>query len=311
MSDLTLITAAVAAASSFGFLAALALSLVLFLTCLSLRRKARLLQRALDRANRDKREQSVQLARLGSEKAGLCFQNARLVGQVRDLGLQRRVLGFALFDAVDELSAAEVELRSANRQLHAVRLRCARYEETLHDTRNTLRLTERLLGAANAERRRLRREVEDLEGALWGRNVRGWFDDSLPADALADYSLPTIRDTLLNGTWRLAPRFDPVCLFVTAALNDASRPAPSNLVGIAYGGRVKFSWTRNATDNIGVEFSINEGQWRPLGTPDATTVEFIVPTPSTTTFKVRNVWDTWTPYSAAAAVAVATRPTAA
>lgn len=178
MSDLTLITAAVAAAASAGFLAALALSLVLGLSCLGLRRKLRTLRRGLASANGVREAQAARLSTLYSQKAGLTFENARLRGRVRDLVflycsekakltfrnaalsariqellLQRRTLGCALFDALDELnaqalalSAARIEARSANRQRYAAEARAERCASELEEV--------------EAENSRLRRRAE-------------------------------------------------------------------------------------------------------------------------------------------------------
>ncbi|HEX8556679.1 MAG TPA: hypothetical protein VF668_01180 [Pyrinomonadaceae bacterium] len=200
MTDLTLITAAVAAASAAGFLFTLALAALLTLTVTGLARKARRLQRELSQATSLKRGQAATIRRLSREKASLTFENARLDAAVSDLLTQRRVLGFALFDVVDELEATEADLRSANRQRLSEQKRGDRILEDLckansraADLAESLDMTQSMFVAAQAEKRRLRREVEELEGELGGLDVQAWLDRICPVPALSDFLLPDER----------------------------------------------------------------------------------------------------------------------
>ncbi len=78
-----------------------------------------------------------------------------------------------------------------------------------------------------------------------------------------------------------------------------SRPAPSNLAGSAQSSTsIVWVWTRNATDNTDVEYSIDGGSWTSLGSASATTVTSTVGAGTSHTLRVRNVWSSGTLTSA-------------
>jgi len=193
MNDFNLITAAVAAASAFGFLAALGLMILLLLVCAGLYHKARRLQGEFNRANDLKQEFQNKYLVVCREKASLAFEVANLRGQVSDPLLQRRVTGAMI----------------------------------------------PMLG--------------------------------------------------LNKISGLAP------VQFTVSIGD-TRPAPYGLMARAFGTRAEFSWCRNATDNTGVEYCLNDGPWRPL-IDDTTSLSFILPKATTYYIRVRNTWHTGIPHS--------------
>lgn len=276
MTDFNLINSAVAAAS-FGFLASLAVTLILALVCRGLYRKALGLQRELDAAKESKRVLMGTLHQSYLEKARLTVENARLAGRIRDLLLQRRALGFALFYSDDEIAGLKSELRSTNRQLLAAHCRNGRVIAERDEAREAFRSAEtRLLRGS----RHVSIDVLLKLGEPRQRQL-----------VVVGASRPVTVIEYNNGTRKtlVEPTLHP-------QIGVEPRPAPSRVVGTWRPGRVQFRWQRNAVDNTAVEYSLNGGPWL-RASPDTVSLDFIMPDNVTTLFRVRNVWDAGVRYS--------------
>lgn len=289
MNDLNLINTAVAAATSIGFLASLAVTLILALACRGLYLKARRLQRELDAAKESKRVLMGTLHQSYLEKARLTVEKARLAGRIRDLLLQRRALGFALFYADDAITLLGSELRSANRQLAAAHCRNGRLAAERDEARVALGSAERRLRWARQDYA-LGRAVFSPAGRPVSLNIDVRLDIN-PAQLFVTPAKP------IQAAPRNFVMVTPGAAVPEPASIVESRPAPSRLVGTVRPGRVKFTWQRNAVDNTDVEFSLNGGPWKSLGSGGVQEAEFIMPANVTTLFRVRNVWRHGAPYS--------------
>ncbi len=91
-----------------------------------------------------------------------------------------------------------------------------------------------------------------------------------------------------------------------------SRPAPSGIVGSARNSTtVDWNWSRNASDNTDVEYSLNGGGWTATGSAGTTSLTTTVSAGSTNTLRVRNKWSSGTTYSAEASSNGVTTPVVA
>jgi len=88
-----------------------------------------------------------------------------------------------------------------------------------------------------------------------------------------------------------------------------SRPAPSNVVGsVQSTTSIVWTWTRNATDNTDVEYSLDGGTWTALGSATATTTTSTVSAGTSHSLRVRNKWSSGTTLSAEASSNSVTTP---
>ncbi len=88
-----------------------------------------------------------------------------------------------------------------------------------------------------------------------------------------------------------------------------SRPAPSNVIGSAQSTTsIVWNWTRNATDNTDVEYSLDGGSWTSLASASVTTLTSTVSAGTTHSLRVRNKWSSGTTYSAEASSNNVTTP---
>ena len=194
------ISAAVAAAASTAFIGTLLVAVLLLLTTYGLTRK-------VIRLRGDLRTSETRYNKYRDETVAASVRRERVIASLlnanEDLKLQRRVLGFALFDAVDENEALAAETRSANRRRLAAETRAAGYageidklSTELRGVRETLDMTQSMFCASQAEKRRLRRQVESLETELWDRDVEKLLDNICPVKPISE-TLRELNDYLL------------------------------------------------------------------------------------------------------------------